>query len=131
MISTMLYKNILLIDDDNDDTEIFIEAINYLDENIKCVAETNPIKALENLQSSEKLPDLIFLDYNMPSMNGCEFLEKMRQLKQLRRIPVILYSNYSQAAAEHLCITKGTEKYITKPNSFNELKAVLKNILEL
>lgn len=126
----MLYQNILLIDDDSDDIEIFIEAINDLNDTIKCMAETNPIKALENLKSSEKLPDLIFLDYNMPSMNGCEFLEKMREVKELRQIPVILYSNYSQAAAEHLCITNDNEKYITKPNSFKELKAVLKNILE-
>ncbi|QSB25457.1 response regulator [Flavobacterium sp. CLA17] len=125
----MLYKNILLIDDDRDDTDIFIEAINSLNKDIRCVAENNPIKALENLKSSEKLPDLIFLDYNMPVINGCEFLQKMRKVEQLRQIPVILYSTYSEAAAEQLSITQDTEKYITKPNTFVELKAVLKDIL--
>ncbi|MEO6177063.1 MAG: response regulator [Flavobacterium circumlabens] len=125
----MLYKNILLIDDDRDDTDIFIEAINSLNKDIRCVAENNPIKALENLKSSEKLPDLIFLDYNMPVINGCEFLQKMRKVQQLQQIPVILYSTYSEAAAEQLSITQDTEKYITKPNTFVELKAVLKDIL--
>ena len=125
----MLYNNILLVDDDSDDTDIFIEALNSLNKDIRCVAENNPIKALENLKSSEKLPDLIFLDYNMPIINGCEFLQKMRKVEQLRQIPVILYSTYSEAAAEQLCITQDTEKYITKPNTFVELKEVLKDIL--
>lgn len=125
----MLYKNILLVDDDSDDAEIFCEAIYSFDENIVCLTETNPIKALENLKNGENPPDLIFLDYNMPVLNGNEFLKKMRKVQQLSKIPVILYSNYSEAAAEQLCITQDTERYITKPNSFDELAAVLKNIL--
>ncbi|MHC0443188.1 response regulator [Flavobacterium sp. 3-210] len=131
IIIAMLYKNILLIDDDNDDADVFIEAIHSLDENIRCLSETNPIKALENLKSSEELPDLIFLDYHMPVLNGSEFLEKMLQVQQLSEIPVILYSTYSVEAAEQLGINEHTERYITKPNSFVELKAVLKHILKL
>lgn len=56
----MLYRNILLIDDDIDDADMFIEAINSLDENVTCLAETNPVKALEFLKSTKILPDLIF-----------------------------------------------------------------------
>lgn len=125
----MLYKNILLVDDDSDDAEIFSEAIQSLHENIVCRTETNPVKALENLKKGENPPDLIFLDYNMPVLNGNEFLKKIREVQQLSEIPVILYSNYSEAAAEQLCITQDTDRYICKPNSFNELTAVLKNIL--
>lgn len=126
----MLYKNILLIDDDSDDADVFIEAIISLDKNISCLAETNPVKALEFLQRTEILPDLIFLDYNMPVWNGNEFIEKMRAVEELKPIPVILYSSYSENAAEQLSIIHDTERYITKPSSFNELTAVLKSILE-
>lgn len=126
----MLYKNILLIDDDSDDTDVFIEAIISLDKNISCLAETNPIKALEFLKSTEILPDLIFLDYNIPVLNGSEFIEKMRAVEELQPIPVIVYSSYSENAAEQLSIIHDTERYITKPNSFKELTAVLKSILE-
>ncbi|WP_456311696.1 response regulator [Pseudomonas shirazensis] len=125
----MLYQNILLIDDDSDDAEIFIEAINSLEENISCLSETNPIKALENLKNSDKLPDLIFLDYNMPVWNGNEFIDQMRGVVELQSIPVILYSTYSETAAEQLCITHDADKYITKPDSFKELTAVLRSIL--
>lgn len=73
----MLYQNILLVDDDREDADVFIEAVISLDKNITCLAETNPVKALEFLKSTEILPDLIFLDYNMPVMNGNEFIEKI------------------------------------------------------
>lgn len=126
----MLYKNILLVDDDIDDNDIFIEAINSLDKNITCLAETNPIKALEFLKSTKILPDLIFLDYNMPVLNGNEFIGKMREVEVLHDIPVIICSSYSESAAEHLSIIHNTERFITKPNSFTELAAVLKDILE-
>ncbi len=126
----MLYKNILLIDDDNDDADVFIEAINSLDRNITCTAQTNPIKALEYLASLEILPDLIFLDYNMPVLNGNEFLEKMRVVERLAVIPVIVYSTYSLVAAETLCIVHKNEQYITKPDNFNDLKVLLDSILE-
>ena len=125
----MLHKNILLIDDDDDDAELFCEAILVVGENVDCLTETNPIKALENLKNGEYLPDLIFLDYNMPVLNGNEFLKKMKEVQQLRKIPVILYSSYSESAAEHLCITQDADRYITKPNNFEQLTAVLKDIL--
>lgn len=127
----MLYKNILLIDDDIDDASIFIEAVNLLDKSISCRSETNPIKALENLLSSEELPDLIFLDYNMPVINGNELIEKIRAVKKLESIRIIVYSCYSQSAAEQLSIIHDSETYITKPNSFEELTSVLKEILGL
>ncbi|TDO73141.1 response regulator receiver domain-containing protein [Flavobacterium chryseum] len=126
----MLYKNILLIDDDSDDADVFIEAINSLEKNISCLAETNPVKALEFLESTEILPDLIFLDYNMPVLNGNEFIEKIRAVKKLEPIRVIVYSSYSETAAEQLSIIHDTETYITKPNTFTELTAVLKTILD-
>lgn len=126
----MLYRNILLIDDDIDDADMFIEAINSLDENVTCLAETNPVKALEFLKSTKILPDLIFLDYNMPVLNGSEFIEKMRGDDKLKSIAVIVYSSYSQNAAAQLSIINDTERYISKPNSFTELTALLRNILE-
>jgi CheY-like chemotaxis protein len=125
----MQYHNILLIDDDNDDADFFIEAINSLHPNLSCKAETNPVKALEFLNSTEILPDLIFLDYNMPILNGSEFLQKMRESSSLKEIQVIIYSTYSETAAEHLSIITGSERFMTKPDSFTELVAVLRKIL--
>ena len=125
----MRYHNILLIDDDSDDADFFIEAINSLHPNLSCKTETNPVKALEFLNSTEILPDLIFLDYNMPILNGSEFLEEMRESSRLKEIQVIIYSSYCETAAEHLSIITGSERFMTKPDTFTELVDVLRKIL--
>lgn len=65
----------------------------------------------------------------MPVLNGSELLEKIRGKKKLESIPVIVYSSYSQHAAEQLSIINDTESYITKPITFMELKAVLERIV--
>lgn len=127
----MLYQKILLIDDDQDDTEVFIEAVNSLEIDILCHVETNPVKALEKLKNHEIIPEVIFLDLNMPVINGNEFIEKMKEVEELQPIPVILYSSYSLEVAKQFFINHAPEKYITKPHSFNELTSVLKTILNL
>lgn len=120
-----------MIDDDHDDSEIFIEAVNSLDKKISCYSETNPIAAFEHLKNAGNLPDIIFLDYSMPVVNGKEFLEKIKSVEELKSIPVILYSSYCESAAKQLCITHNAEKYIPKPYSFTELTQVLRSVLEL
>ncbi|PBJ05435.1 response regulator [Flavobacterium sp. ACN6] len=125
----MSYKNILLIDDDSEDTDVFLEAVNSLDKNINCLVQNNPVQALEYLKNLEILPDLIFVDFNMPVLNGNELIGRMREVVRLQAIPVILYSSYSETAADRLFIINDSQ-YITKPSNFNELVAVLKEILE-
>ena len=127
----MQYQNILLIDDDDDDREIFREAVNSLGKGILFEDEKNPEEALVKLQKAEVLPDVIFLDYNMPDMNGQDFIEQIRKEKRLIGIPVILYSTYSEEAAEQLSLTAGTEYFISKPHNFEDLKNILKNVLQI
>lgn len=125
----MLYKNILLVDDDPDDSEIFMEAVTFLDEKIVMRHIENPVKALQQLEISESLPDLIFLDYNMPLMDGKEFLQKIRSNDYLRSIPVILISTPSENFAIDLLQKKEILQYMSKPSSYNELVRMLKEVL--
>lgn len=78
---------ILFIDDDSDDTELFCEAVNYLassdflarmPEPIKCVSCNHSYTAVELLKNLEELPAYIFLDINMPVMDGKECLIKLK-----------------------------------------------------
>jgi CheY-like chemotaxis protein len=125
----MLYKNILLIDDDIDDAEIFAEAVNSLKKGILFNASNNPVKALEELKSSDNLPDLIFLDYNMPLINGQELLRKIKNEERLKDIAIILISSPTEEFVKGLLQNKDIVNYIKKPNSFPELVAILKEIL--
>ncbi|MEO7975569.1 response regulator [Flavobacterium sp.] len=125
----MLYKNILLIDDDSDDAEIFVEAVDSLQKQIICRTSNNALKSFEGLKIAEDLPDLVFVDFSMPALNGREFIEKMKSVKRLQYIPIILMSSH---AVEVLCeLTQKLEgvSYMTKPNSFQELVIKLNEVL--
>lgn len=122
----MLYKNILLIDDDIDDAEIFMEAINVVEKEIVFRSEDNPVKALQNLEISDNLPDLIFLDYNMPLLNGKEFLQRIKSKEKLKNIPIILISSPSEEFVADLLEKKEIIHYISKPSNYNELINILR-----
>jgi CheY-like chemotaxis protein len=125
----MLYKNILLIDDDHDDAELFLEAVASLNKEISIRWIASPRAAIEELISSEYLPDLIFLDYNMPLINGGELLEKLKSNNRLSSIPVILISTPSEEFMKLKLEQNAIIKYFKKPNSYSELIAILDSIL--
>jgi CheY-like chemotaxis protein len=81
---------ILLVDDDQDDVYIFREAINAISPEIKCIHAQDGIEAVELLKDA--IVDIIFLDLNMPRMDGKECLTEIRNNDALRNIPIIIYS---------------------------------------
>ncbi|OCB73675.1 response regulator [Flavobacterium piscis] len=126
----MPYKNILLIDDDSDDTLFFVEALSAVDKPINCRTILNPARAWEELQVLEELPDIIFLDYNMPLLTGLEFIKRMQGVERLKNVEVIVLSTPSeQVMAPWLETNNTVVKYISKPDSIEELTAILQELL--
>lgn len=124
----MEFRNLLLIDDDTDDQEIFISAIEIVSASVICTAMTDASEAFQKLLTGELRPDLIFVDLNMPIMNGQEFLAKLKKEEHLQSVPVIIFS--TSASPETIANTKelGAANFITKPNSFNELVKILSSL---
>src|SRR5687768_10254806 len=88
-----LYKRLFIIDDDIEDQEIFMEALKEIDSSIQCFCATNGEEALNQLEREVIiLPDLIFLDMNMPKLNGKQVLRELKNTRTLKSIPVIMYS---------------------------------------
>ena len=76
----------LLIDDDLDDQEIFSLCLKHIDDNVQCRVANNGIDALNILsKDQEYTPDVIFLDINMPKMNGLACLEKLKEILTSKR----------------------------------------------
>jgi CheY-like chemotaxis protein len=115
---------ILFIDDDTDDKEIFLEAIRELDPEIHCESASNGAEALELLMQQDALPRYIFLDINMPVMDGKSFLEEMKANNRLKNIPVIIYSTTRDEHELSKLRALGAD-YIGKPASFEVLKKLL------
>lgn len=126
-----LLKNVLLTDDDLDDQEFFKGALKEIDETINCRIAHNGKETLEILRTSEELPDVLFLDLNMPLMNGFECLSKLRNDIRFAMLPVVIFTtsrNPTDAMATHQL---GANVFLSKPSSLTELRTKLDRILRI
>jgi CheY-like chemotaxis protein len=88
---------VFLIDDDLDDQEIFSYVMRELDNRIKCIFASDGIRALQKINGhSSFTPELIFIDINMPRMNGVECLREVKKYERLRHVPVYMYSTSAE-----------------------------------
>jgi CheY-like chemotaxis protein len=120
---------ILIVDDDAEDIELFTEAVLKIDETIHCVEAYNGLEALKVLKRNSFLPNYIFLDINMPLMNGRRCLEEIKANPSYSTIPVIIYSTTTDRKQIEECRSLGAD-FLTKPNTFDELIHSLKMILK-
>ncbi|MEO8473689.1 MAG: response regulator [Chryseolinea sp.] len=126
----MKIRSILHIDDDAEDQEIFSSALEKVSDALKYVSFTNARDALARLINNEFNPDVIFLDLNMPTMSGPEFLQEIKSVDHLRSIPVIILSTTSNPATIASTKLMGAVDFITKPNRFDELVEILRPIIQ-
>jgi CheY-like chemotaxis protein len=117
-----------LIDDDIDDQKIFSIISEEVDSTIKCSFANDGVDAIEKLTTCEVVPDLIFLDVNMPRMDGLECLRKIKKIDRLKNIPVYMYSTTADPTTVTLTKRLGVKDFIVKPNNINELVNILTNI---
>ena len=119
----------LLIDDDIDDQEIFCTVVDAIAPSWTCVTALNGQKALGMLQSKEVTPDIIFLDLNMPLMNGRQFLQEINRQKILDDIPVIVLTTSADPSTKAAVLDLGAKQFITKPDKFSEWERRLKQFV--
>jgi CheY-like chemotaxis protein len=120
---------LFLIDDDLDDQEIFASVIENLSPDLICVTAGNGKQGIEKLVSGEVNPDLIFLDMNMPLMNGKQFLIELKKDIRIKHLPVVILSTSSDKSNISEAKELGAIEFITKPDRFSEWERVLKKLL--
>lgn len=115
-----------LADDDEDDRMLFQEALIEVNPAIRCITVKNGKEALEVLQNQiVVLPDYIFLDLNMPMMNGLKCLEALKKIDILKNIPVVIYSTSSDIDSVQESKKLGAIDFFVKPSNFTGLKNFL------
>ncbi|MEP6512407.1 MAG: response regulator [Parafilimonas sp.] len=132
MIETPYKLTILLIDDDSIFqflTRKVLEASGLTDEIIACSNGQEALQLLEtNICNKAALPDVIFLDINMPVMNGWAFLEAFKLIKPLLNKPVPLYVVSSSADRADIQQAKEFDivtDYLVKPIFQEQFKTIL------
>ncbi|NCI50518.1 response regulator [Sediminibacterium roseum] len=123
---------IFVVDDDMDDLMLFQDAMNEIDSQIKIETAGNGVDAIKKLtQGLISQPDYIFIDLNMPLMNGIQCLQEIKKMPAYSSIPVIIYSTSSYERDILQTINSGAFHYIVKPFSFQELCEKLKKVLAM
>jgi CheY-like chemotaxis protein len=121
----------MLVDDDLDDHEIFSLALTEADKPIEVMRAYDGVEALSQLRSNtHERPHFIFLDLNMPRMNGKQCLEQLKLDSQLKDIPVIIYSTSSEIKDLIDAQNLGAIAFIVKSASIHELTMALKDFFE-
>jgi CheY-like chemotaxis protein len=123
--------NILLADDDEDDRHFFKRILGEMDINTRLTTVVDGEKLLHYLvENSSNLPDIIFMDFNMPRKNGLLCLSEMSVNDKLRHLPVIIYSTSLQVNNADLLYDLGAYYYVRK-TGLEKLKKYVHHILTM
>ena len=123
--------NIFLAEDDEDDALFFKEVLSELLSNADLTIFTNGEKLMNQLYMNELLPDIIFLDLNMPRKNGFECLKEIKSNSSLKAIKTIILSTTSDEVQIKKCNSLGADMFLTKVNSYNKFKLILMNCFSI
>jgi DNA-binding response OmpR family regulator len=121
---------LLYVDDDTDDLELLADCVSSIDSTIQCMLFQRSPEAMAYLRSAETLPDFIFLDINMPLMNGKQCLQEIRKNDTLKHLPVIMYTTSNEEREIKECYKLGASDFLIKPSNINELIHGLTSIFE-
>ena len=124
--------NILLADDDIDDCKFFIEALEGVPISTHLTTVGDGEQLMKYLsENSEHLPDVLFLDINMPRKNGFECLSEIKQNEKLKDLPVVIFSTSNSQDKIRILFNAGAHIYVRKPNVFSELVQVIHHALPM
>ncbi|WP_425433047.1 response regulator [Flavobacterium album] len=122
----------MLADDDEDDRLFFREAFEEVKINYEFSTFNDGEQLMDHLYEPEnQLPDIIFLDLNMPRKSGLECLREIRSDERLKKISVAIYSTSSSEQDIEDTFVSGANVYIKKPNDFNMLKKILSDVVHI
>lgn len=125
----MKIHSIIVADDDSDD-RLFLEDVLH---------EVAPAKSVTSVKDGQELlslfthfvPDLLFLDLEMPRKNGLECLKEIRNNPTTKDLPVIVFSSTNRNYNIDVAYEMGAHLFFSKPNSYDDLKIAIQTILSL
>lgn len=120
---------ILYAEDDLEDYGTFEEVLALIDPSIVCINSRDGLEALQTLENLVVLPDYIFLDINMPAMDGRACLKHLKKDDRFKSIPAVIYTTSKNAKDMELCKQLGAVAYLIKPTSVKEAVDQLSKII--
>jgi CheY-like chemotaxis protein len=126
------YMHIALADDDQDDRLFFTDAFGEIKITTKVSTYKDGLELMDYLECPDAiLPNVLFLDLNMPKKNGMTCLKEIKANDKFKDIVIAIYSTSSSEEDIENTFVMGANIYIKKPNDFEDLKKVLTHIITL
>ncbi|MFC6268234.1 response regulator [Frigoriflavimonas asaccharolytica] len=126
------YIHIILADDDEDDRLFFTDAFEELKISTKVQTYNDGSELMDYLNSEDAiLPEILFLDLNMPKKNGLECLAEIKANEKFSDVAIAIYSTSSSEEHIQETFVSGANIYIKKPNDFEKLKKVLSDVVTI
>jgi DNA-binding response OmpR family regulator len=120
-----------LVDDDPDDQDVFYMALDELEAKFDVALASDGADAMEKFADTTFVPDYIFIDLNMPRMDGIHLLREIRKLPALKNCIVTMYSTSSEQKMMEMSLELGANDYIVKPPSLTVLATRLANVFRV
>jgi CheY-like chemotaxis protein len=120
---------ILYAEDDIEDFNFFCEIITSIDPTVTFVNTRNGAETIDFLEGADSLPDVVFLDINMPAMDGKSCLREIRKNPRLKELTVFVYTTSRDPKDKEQCIQLGASDYLEKPSSFHDALALFTKVL--
>lgn len=124
-------KNVLLAEDDEEDVFLFKSVLSELNQDIIVTVATDGNFLMTFLNQAFPLPEMIFLDLNMPCKNGFECLSEIRGNEKWNSIKIVILSTSSQPQQIANAYNGGADLYLAKPNSYTQFKNMMEKCLSL
>ena len=126
-------RYIYLADDDEDDRDLFVDALREVDPSVILTQAEDGVQLMEMLSTiKDPLPEILFLDINMPRKNGLECLEEIRKKEgSVKEINIIILSSSNDPKDIEKALELGATFYAVKPNRFDMLKSFVKEVLQI
>lgn len=122
--------NILFIEDDAIETMKLQRTVSKLKTEHAITEAKNGEEALAILKSNADLPDVIFLDLNMPRMSGIEFLKILKADDVMRYLPTIILTTSENRADLLECYRIGVAGYILKPLKYEDYESKIRKVFD-
>ena len=120
---------ILLVDDDQEEYEFITSAFESLTVNADIIQVQDCSDVTQTIKSHN--PDMVFIDINMPSINGIDCLKAVRADSRFETLPIIIYSTSNNVADIQESFKHKANLYVVKPNTFKKLTASLQKVLSM
>lgn len=129
MVTTV--QNIYLAEDDEDDIFFFQYAIEKLMPACNLKIAQNGLQLIDLIRNSQTSPDLMFIDINMPMVDGFETLSRLKSMPGYKQVPTIVYSTSRRDEDVIRAYKVGASAYLVKPLELESLEKAVQKVLHL